>query len=56
MEAGRQIDRSDEQDENAESPRCERIEPASNATNERRPQALKQELEMARIDEGMQMR
>jgi hypothetical protein len=55
-EEGRQIDWRKGQPSNADSPRFERLEPASNATSERTERKAKQDLEMALMDEGMQIR
>jgi hypothetical protein len=52
---GIEIDRSDEQFSNADSPRMEIREPAWNRKSERAQQYEKHDLEMALIDEGMQM-
>jgi hypothetical protein len=52
---GRQIDRSDEQYQNADSPRTKSLDPVSNVKSERRPQLLKHDLEIVSIDEGIQI-
>jgi hypothetical protein len=52
---GIQIDSSDEHQEKADSPRLDRIEPASNLKLERFLQKEKEESETAVTDEGMQI-
>jgi hypothetical protein len=54
IDEGMQIDRSDEQFENAESPRCESRQLGSNVKTESLLQPRKQDLEIVSIDEGMQ--
>jgi hypothetical protein len=55
IDAGRQIDRSDEHHSNADSPSLTIAEPASNAKCEMLLQDRKHELEIVSIDEGMQI-
>jgi hypothetical protein len=54
-DGGRQIDRSDEHPENADSPSIETLEPASNVKCERSVQFLKQPHEIVSIDAGIQI-
>jgi hypothetical protein len=55
IDKGPQIDESDEQSQNAASPRNESLERASNATPERDLHPEKQDGESAPTDEGMQI-
>jgi hypothetical protein len=52
---GMQIDRSDEQDANAEAPGMESLQPDSNVKSDRFVQLQKQKLESVSIDEEMQI-
>jgi hypothetical protein len=54
IEAGMQIDRSDEHDPNAHFPRIESSDPCSNVKYERVSQKLKHSAEIISIDEGIQ--
>jgi hypothetical protein len=55
IDEGIQIDRSDEQNENAYSPRFETLQQLSNVKIERFMQLKKQFLEMISIDAGIQI-
>jgi hypothetical protein len=55
IDEGMQIDLSDEQCPNAESPRAENLEPDSNVKLERSLHLLKQKFGILYIDEGMQI-
>jgi hypothetical protein len=55
IDDGMQIDRSDEQFANADSPSFEILQSLSNVKIERFVHLKKQELEMLSIDEGMQI-
>jgi hypothetical protein len=55
IDEGIQIDRSDEQDSNADLPRIEILEPDSNVKSERSSQLSKHESEMISMDEGIQI-
>jgi hypothetical protein len=55
IDEGIQIDSSDEQLENADSPRFEILEPLSNVKIERFVHLKKQYEEMVPIDEGIQI-
>jgi hypothetical protein len=55
IDEGIQIDRSDEQVQNADVPRVETLQSLSNVKMERLPQLRKQSLEMISIDEGIQI-
>jgi hypothetical protein len=52
---GRQIDRSDEQYENADSPRIESRQSGANVKVESAVQLLKHNVEMTSINDGMQI-
>jgi hypothetical protein len=55
IDEGIQIDSSDEQLENADSPRVDTLQPISIVKMERFVQSWKQWLEMVSIDEGIQI-
>jgi hypothetical protein len=55
IDEGRQMDRSDEQNENADCPRIESLEGVSNVKWKRVWQPLKHDFETISIDAGMQM-
>jgi hypothetical protein len=55
IDEGRQIDSSDEQSENADSPRSESLDPLSNVKVARHSHDLKQELEIVSIEDGIQI-
>jgi hypothetical protein len=55
IDAGREINRSDEHFANADSSRIRTLLPASNRRFERLRQPQKQELEIVSIEEGMQI-
>jgi hypothetical protein len=55
IEEGIQIDSSDEQYENADSPSSEIWQPRSNVNVERCLQQVKQDFEMTSMDEGIQI-
>jgi hypothetical protein len=50
-----QIDSSDEQPANADSPRLDRVQPVSNVRDESWEQQQKQDFEIVSIDEGIQI-
>jgi hypothetical protein len=55
MDEGMQIDRSDEQPANADSPSVESLEPDPNVNTERRTQGEKHDRDIVSIDEGRQI-
>jgi hypothetical protein len=55
MDEGRQIDESDEQLENADSPRVKSLHPDPNVTLESFSQQLKQPLQIVSTHEGIQI-
>jgi hypothetical protein len=55
IDEGIEIDRSEKQRENADSPRVEMRQPGANAKFARLLQSLKQEMEIVSTDEGMQI-
>jgi hypothetical protein len=55
IDAGRWIDRSDRQSENADSPRVKSLEPGSNVKFESPSQRRKQNAEIVSIDDGREI-
>jgi hypothetical protein len=55
IDEGMQIEESDEQYENADSPRVESLQPDSNVTVKSFPQDWKQCAEIVSTDEGIQI-
>jgi hypothetical protein len=55
MDEGMQIDGSERQDSNADSPKTEITQSTSNSTSERRLQPAKQLVAICSTDEGMQI-